>query len=254
VFKVSTATASCQTSGYTPGQGAMMTFGMSFVGLAAIDTLYVAEHVVQDARLASIDTTTTKMTVIGKITPDIGDCELTGTGDGRLYAFCPNERVAILAELDRHVSTNGRLDGRRRRASAVGSAVAGTRAACRAVALLGGLDARVAADPDRTARRRRPAARRARPRRRPAIPQAGARGPPGRLPARIVLPLRGSAGGERVLLLRTERGGARLRLYATRVAHAGPGGRHRLGDVRGESTDEKRQHEDRRSSHRAPCY
>jgi hypothetical protein len=90
LFEISTLNAACKTTAYKPGQSGFQTFGMGFSGAAdAGETLYVSESVNQNPRLGSIDTTTFKLSVIGPFQPKAGGrCELTGTGDGHLYAFC----------------------------------------------------------------------------------------------------------------------------------------------------------------------
>jgi hypothetical protein len=53
------------------------------------ETLYVAQSATVTSHLGSIDTTTFQLDVIGPFSPNNGGrCELTGTGDGHLFAYC----------------------------------------------------------------------------------------------------------------------------------------------------------------------
>lgn len=93
LFRVSTATAACAATGYAPGQAGFQTFGMGFSsnGGGPAETLYVVESDFDGAtgrgRLGAIDTSTLKLSVVGTIAPPVPRAELTGTGDGRLFAF-----------------------------------------------------------------------------------------------------------------------------------------------------------------------
>jgi hypothetical protein len=90
LFQISTLNAACKSTTYKAGQSGITTFGMGFSGAAdAGETLYIAGDGTNTARLGSIDTTAFKLNVIGPFQPQGGGrCELTGTGDGRLFAFC----------------------------------------------------------------------------------------------------------------------------------------------------------------------
>jgi hypothetical protein len=58
------------------------------------ETLYVSEDNPQDSELAIIDTSTFVLSNVGQFTPNppgILQPELTGTGDGRLFAFSPQQ-------------------------------------------------------------------------------------------------------------------------------------------------------------------
>src|SRR5512140_2349201 len=89
VWRVSTKDASCSTSPYVADQLAFHTFGMGYASNDADptkDTLYIDDH---DGRgLARVDQSG-KATLIALFgTPLQGkNCELTGTGDGRLFGF-----------------------------------------------------------------------------------------------------------------------------------------------------------------------
>ena len=90
LFQISTLNAACKSTTYKPGQSGITTFGMGFSGAEdAGETLYIAGDGTQFSRLGTIDTTAFKLNVIGPFQPQNGGrCELTGTGDGRLFAFC----------------------------------------------------------------------------------------------------------------------------------------------------------------------
>jgi hypothetical protein len=86
LFQVSTATSACAP---TPSNPTLANFGgpygMGFVGNPSDggETLVVAAQM--PGELGAIDTTTFALNVIGPLEPTNAD--LTGTGDGRLYAF-----------------------------------------------------------------------------------------------------------------------------------------------------------------------
>jgi hypothetical protein len=105
LFKISTANATCTATTFVPNQDGFLTFGMGYAGQPdGGDTLYVAEgHYTGDSKgLASIDTTSFAFSFIGAFTPPLTQCELTGTGDGRLFAFCLpfGTTGSTLAEID----------------------------------------------------------------------------------------------------------------------------------------------------------
>ncbi len=90
LFQISTLNAACKATPYVPGQHTFTTFGMGYSGAAdAGETLYVSQTSSSNPTLGSIDTTSYELSVIGTYHPSKGGrCELTGTGDGRLFAFC----------------------------------------------------------------------------------------------------------------------------------------------------------------------
>ncbi len=91
LFQVSTLNAACKATTFKPNQSGVSTFGMGFSGAAdAGETLYIAAETNNTtSRLGSIDTQTFLLDIIGAFQPQGGSrCELTGTGDGRLFAFC----------------------------------------------------------------------------------------------------------------------------------------------------------------------
>jgi hypothetical protein len=99
LFRVSTKTAACTPTAYDSAANGNITFGMGFVanvdaGSDGGETLYVSEDNPQDSELAIIDTSTFVLSNVGQFTPNppgILQPELTGTGDGRLFAFSPQQ-------------------------------------------------------------------------------------------------------------------------------------------------------------------
>jgi len=96
LYRVSTATAACIATPYTPRQSNFGLFGMGFATNSAgpTETLFVAgaeqDRTGQGAGaggLARITPGTFALTPIGDFFPTIRSAELTGTGDGRLFAF-----------------------------------------------------------------------------------------------------------------------------------------------------------------------
>jgi hypothetical protein len=108
IFEVSTATAACAATKYVPNQSGFITFGMGFSGTETTESLYVAQADINNTgmptSLGTIDTTTLQLSVVGTFTQPLPRCELTGTGDGRLFAFCVNTgnnaRGSIIAQID----------------------------------------------------------------------------------------------------------------------------------------------------------
>jgi hypothetical protein len=102
VWRVSTKDASCQTSPYAADQLGFHTFGMGYASNDAdplTDTLYIDDH---DGRgLAKVDVGG-KATLIAPFGAPLAgqNCELTGTGDGRLFGFFTT-LPAQVAEIDK---------------------------------------------------------------------------------------------------------------------------------------------------------
>ena len=93
LYQVSTANASCKKTSFVPGQQGFTTFGMGFSADQNGDQLYVSQSIANgqfSKGLATIDTKTFKLNFISAFTPPTPRCELTGTGDGRLFAYWPN--------------------------------------------------------------------------------------------------------------------------------------------------------------------
>jgi hypothetical protein len=96
LFRVDTASAACQATTYKPN-ALFTTFGMGFVANTgdAGETLFIADAVVTGGRppssgLGSIDVTTYTATKVAPFSQTIPGPELTGTSDGRLFAFYTN--------------------------------------------------------------------------------------------------------------------------------------------------------------------
>jgi hypothetical protein len=89
IFRVSLATASCEPSGFVGGQDGFNSFGMAFSAddTDTAETLYVASDDNASGRLGAVNETTLSLTEVGNFSPDAPASELTGTADGRLFAF-----------------------------------------------------------------------------------------------------------------------------------------------------------------------
>ena len=109
LYQVSTATAACAATPFVKGQGGFNpTFGMGFSSNKddTGETLFVAEASSTE-RLATLDTKTFALSIIAPFSSTLGDAELTGTGDSRLFAFGIDGAVAgsHLAEIDKATAT-----------------------------------------------------------------------------------------------------------------------------------------------------
>jgi len=109
LFGVSTATGACSPLPYVGDQDGFATFGMAFVGNpdGGAETLYLALNTTQtDAgvpKLAVLDVATFRLSAVeGIAPPSIENAELTGTGDGRLFAFYATDQrmSSAVAQLD----------------------------------------------------------------------------------------------------------------------------------------------------------
>jgi hypothetical protein len=93
IYRVSTATGACVGTSYVPNQMGFGNFGMGYAtnDIGPVETLFVAgtrdNGQATSPGLARIDSTTFNLTKVGNFVPDIARAELTGTGDGRLFAF-----------------------------------------------------------------------------------------------------------------------------------------------------------------------
>ncbi len=92
IYKVNTQTAACQPTSFATGQLGWGPFGMGFVFDSAnhSDTLYVTEssYAWTSKGLAKLDVTSLKLSFVAPYSEPFSNAvELTGTGDGRLYAF-----------------------------------------------------------------------------------------------------------------------------------------------------------------------
>ncbi|MGA2449263.1 MAG: hypothetical protein ABTD50_11335 [Polyangiaceae bacterium] len=88
LYRVRTATASCQSTPFVANQNGFLQFGMGFArdDSGKGETLYVGSQE-DPARLGWIDTTTFALNVIGTLAPTVSTPELTGTGAGQLFGF-----------------------------------------------------------------------------------------------------------------------------------------------------------------------
>jgi hypothetical protein len=110
LFRVSTKDATCERTAYDPSQNGNETFGMGFVADVADggETLFVSQdtghQVDNNGVLGTIDTTTFLLHSIGAFSPPATGAELTGTGDGRLFAFSPQSEdtgvSSFIAQID----------------------------------------------------------------------------------------------------------------------------------------------------------
>jgi hypothetical protein len=91
LYRVSTKDASCQATSFVVGQQGFVTFGLAFSADAsdAGETLFVAEEDFDGPSLglATIDVSTLSLSLVGPFSTTLGQTELTGTGDGRLFGF-----------------------------------------------------------------------------------------------------------------------------------------------------------------------
>jgi hypothetical protein len=93
LFEVSTATASCKATSFKVNQQGFNTFGMGYSGDNNGENLFVAEstfNTPSSKGLGIIDTKTFILNFVSAFSPPIPRSELTGTGDGRLFAYWPN--------------------------------------------------------------------------------------------------------------------------------------------------------------------
>lgn len=109
LFEVNVVTAACKATGFVPNQQGFSTrFGSAFSAdpSGANETYFVSSNDFATAgnpgKLGRIDLDTLTLTVVGEYTTFIGDAELTGTGDGRLYAFglVSGNNDSFFAQLD----------------------------------------------------------------------------------------------------------------------------------------------------------
>jgi hypothetical protein len=110
LYRVSTATGACVKTPFLTDQDGFETFGMGFASDfgGAAERLYVTDNDFDSSLrgLGSIDTNSFKLSFIGSFGNQMRRSELTGTGDGRLFAFWPEPGMAIgashLTELNKN--------------------------------------------------------------------------------------------------------------------------------------------------------
>jgi hypothetical protein len=103
LFRISTATAACRATSFAVGQRGFTTFGMGFAGNNLSEQLYVSDNATQQG-LATINTSNFQLSFVGPFTPALpARCEMTGTGDNELFAYCINTVGAggVVAQIDR---------------------------------------------------------------------------------------------------------------------------------------------------------
>src|SRR5580698_8163339 len=117
LFRVSTATAACEATRFEPDQSGFTLFGMGYShdDTDTGETLYVASGGTQTApALATIDTQTFALHVVGSFRPTILNAELSGTGAGDLFAFYATQGAApcnnMAAGVDCTDSAIGQID------------------------------------------------------------------------------------------------------------------------------------------------
>jgi hypothetical protein len=101
LFRVSPATLACTPTPFKAAPG-FETFGMGFatIGAGPAEELFI---IANDGLLGKIDVQSFGVTTVGTAAPTVTFAELTGTGDGRLYAYyLPNMQPgSAIAELDK---------------------------------------------------------------------------------------------------------------------------------------------------------
>jgi hypothetical protein len=111
LFRVSTATGACIKEPFQQGQQGVYTFGMGFASdtNGPNETLFIAtdnlDNQTAPASLGTINVTSFALSILGPFAPPIKNAELTGTGDGRLFAF-----YAVGAEQSPPDSAIGEID------------------------------------------------------------------------------------------------------------------------------------------------
>ncbi|MEO7112518.1 MAG: hypothetical protein ABI183_18885 [Polyangiaceae bacterium] len=109
LFKVSTANAACTATTYSPSNNQNeqrwgMAFSSNAVGSTA-ETLFAVPNNGQSkgSGVNSLDLTSLKLSTIGPFTDGLAGkaAELTGTGNGDLYAFVTTSPYATLAKIDK---------------------------------------------------------------------------------------------------------------------------------------------------------
>jgi hypothetical protein len=119
IYRVNLNTAACVPTAYVPSQ-LFQSFGMAFVAndVGVDETLFIASNNAVSVTsappsvLGAINEATLALNPIGMFTPQVIAAELTGTGDGRLFAFWApgglNSVGSAVAEIDK---TNAHVIG-----------------------------------------------------------------------------------------------------------------------------------------------
>jgi hypothetical protein len=119
LYRVGTSDAACAPTAFVPGQNGWAAYGMGFttVGGGPAEVLYVAEtsYAHPSKGLATIDVSSLAFRFIGAFAPPLGNAvELTGTGDGTLYALSldapgPGSHLSRLDPTDAAVASSTAL-------------------------------------------------------------------------------------------------------------------------------------------------
>lgn len=110
LFEVSTADASCRPTSFAPGLGGFKLFGMGFVADAAgaaDEQLLIAGGSVEmpgHGHLARLAGDHASVELRGALVRREFAPELTGTGDGELWAYYPGQQGSFVARLDPHTA------------------------------------------------------------------------------------------------------------------------------------------------------
>lgn len=123
LYRVSTLTGACISTSYVPRQSNYGFFGMGFAtnSIGPTETLFVAgDDQIRNSRppgatgLARIAPDTFRLTPVGDFVPFITQGELTGTGDGRLFAFYTKNEASPPSYIGEIDTNTGRVLGERR--------------------------------------------------------------------------------------------------------------------------------------------
>ena len=103
IYRVDLNNASCTATSYVAGQQGFGSFGMAFVSDTTDmnETLYVASDDTP-GRLGAINEMSLVLSLVGTFSPEVDNAELTGTGDGRLFAFYESlaGSGSVIAQID----------------------------------------------------------------------------------------------------------------------------------------------------------
>ena len=106
LYRVSLSTARCEATSFLPRTDGFASFGMGFAAddSDAGESLYVAsDDTAGGGELGRIDVGNFRLTDVGRFSPSVNRAELTGTGDGRLFAFYAkaNGTSSAIAQIDK---------------------------------------------------------------------------------------------------------------------------------------------------------
>ncbi len=113
IYRVDLTNAACTPTSWAPAQQ-FQSFGMAFVAddTGGGETLYIASNnndQTSSGYLGAVDEATLTATYVGTFSPTVMQAELTGTGDGRLFAFwAPNTSTSpgsAVAQIDKATAT-----------------------------------------------------------------------------------------------------------------------------------------------------